>query len=379
MPEVDALMQRFCQQHDVGAAAVAVCEGTTPRHAAGYGFVDRARKRPTTAATRFRIASVSKPLTAVTLLLLCRQTQTPLETPIAELLKLEANDGRFARITLAQLLHHTGGFDSQASLDPMFRDVEICRQQARSLPTDPQAILRFMLTRPLDFDPGTKYAYSNFGYFLLGRAVERLADRAGEAKTYEAIVGDRLLRPAGVASMALGRTALAHRAKDEVSYIADRDSSVRSVLQPERPPVAGPYGGFHLEPMAAHGGWIANAVDLVRVAAALRPDDAPLLDGELRQTWLAKPAGIETSAPVHYGAGVQVRDLGSGQKNIWHNGSLDGTNALWVLRHDGWNWAVLFNQRFSREAESKKKRRQLASLIDGPMHTAVNQGIRRNA
>ena len=140
---------------------------------------------------------------------------------------------------------------------------------------------------------------------------------------------------------------------------------------PEKVPL--PFGGFCLEAMDAHGGWVASAVDLARFAAALDdPKQSPVLKPETLAQMYALPAPPvsrreDGSRADHwYGCGWSVRPVGtSGRANYWHGGSLPGTFTLLVRRSDGLSWAVLFNQRSSD--------RQLPdSAIDGALHRAAD-------
>src|SRR5262249_38450839 len=114
-----------------------------------------------------------------------------------------------------------------------------------------------------------------------------------------------------------------------------------------------PYGGFHLEAMDAHGGWLASAVDLARFAAQLDvPGRHPLLTADSVRVMYARPAppvGLEadgTPSAAYYACGWMVRPVGKeGKANYWHAGSLPGTFTLLVRRWDGLSWVVLFNQR----------------------------------
>ncbi|WP_162006554.1 serine hydrolase domain-containing protein [Roseimaritima sediminicola] len=369
LPSVDHLLNRFMESHNVLGAAVAVARRGRLVHAAGYGRTSEAGGRPVVATDRFRIASVSKPVTAIAILRLWQEDRLRLDDAVADILELEPVDPRFRSITVEHLLHHTAGFDSAKSLDPMFADVRIAGEQNVPLPIDQPTIVRFMLRQPLDFAPGTRYAYSNFGYLLLGQVIQRVTDMA-----YDDYVRQHILAPLGIESMQLGRTAREHAARDEVRYLADHpERRYPSVLSPRRQQVQGPYGNFHLEPMAAHGGWIASAPDLVRLATALEGHSpTELLSPAALERLRRRPACSREGQPVYYGAGVQVRVVAPGTYNLWHNGSLDGTNSLWVLRHDDMAWTVLFNQRYGRN------RKPLSGLIDGPLHGAVDQAAVAN-
>jgi CubicO group peptidase (beta-lactamase class C family) len=255
---------------------------------------------------------------------------------------------RLRGITIRQLLQHTGGWDRDKSFDPMFRSERIARATNTSPPATPQNIIRYMLSRELDFDPGTRYAYSNFGYCVLGRIIEKVTGRG-----YEQFVKEKVLAPLGITRMRLGVTLDGKQAPGEVRYYTSEDGLAQNVFPGQGEKVPWPYGGFHLEAMDAHGGWIASAVDLARIAAALHdPESCPFFKAPTFETMHAPPPAPVSRKPdgslaeTYYGCGWQVRPVGkNGKANYWHNGSLPGTATLLVRRADGLSWAVLFNQR----------------------------------
>jgi N-acyl-D-amino-acid deacylase len=121
-------------------------------------------------------------------------------------------------------------------------------------------IIRYMLARPLDFDPGKMYAYSNFGYCLLGRVVEAVS-----GETYEDYVREEVLKPMGIHDMRIGKSLLEGRAPREVRYGQGEPLMLKSIFGPKLGElVPAPYGTSCIEAMDAHGGWIASSVDLAR-------------------------------------------------------------------------------------------------------------------
>ena len=146
----------------------------------------------------------------------------------------------------------------------MFRSAGIAQALNVSPPAGPQHIIRYMVGQPLDFDPGSRYACSNFGDRLLGRVIERVAGVA-----YERYVQQAVLAPPGFCRMRLGKTLPVERVADEVMYYDDQDRTGSAVVGTigERVPV--PYGAWSLEALDAPAGWMASAVDLVRLASAL--------------------------------------------------------------------------------------------------------------
>jgi N-acyl-D-amino-acid deacylase len=359
---IDEMMVSFMKTHDATGASVAVARQGRLVHARGYGQASKQPDDKVLPNSLFRIASVSKPITAVATLRLCQEQKLSLDARLTDVLGISAKDERFSAITVEHLLQHSAGFDRDASFDPMFRDEQIAETQMASLPTSKQMIVDYMLDRPLDFDPGSRYAYSNFGYLLLGLIIEKASGRP-----YDDYVRTALMKPQGIRGVLLGRTDRSLAADGEVTYTGDTEKRFRSVLTVGRPLVSGPYGKFHLEPMASHGGWLATSVQLVRFGCALAGlTSKPMLQPRSIRKMLAAPSFHDASDPVHYGCGVQVRELGGGKRNAWHSGSLNGTSTIWVIRHDRFVWAVLFNKRNASNGNA------LASLIDPEMHRAIN-------
>jgi N-acyl-D-amino-acid deacylase len=376
MRPFDDLMVSFLRHHQVPGAALAVVDGERLVYARGFGFADTDAKTPVLPTSLFRIASISKPITGVAILQLVQRGQLRLDERVFDILPLAPHvegdqrqpDPRLAEITVQQLLQHTGGWDRDQSFDPMFQSVRIARSLGTAPPAGADAVIRFMRDQTLDFAPGHRYAYSNFGYCLLGRIIEK---RSGQ--TYEQYVKENLLQPLGITRPHIGRTR--DRSSFEVRYYDESNDTGPSVFESDlHQTVPQPYGAWYLEAMDAHGGWIASAVDLVRFASALHPESGSgLLDDEHLKTMVARPGGLagweEDGEPREpfYGCGWMIRPEEDGLGyNAWHAGSLPGTSTLLVTRYDHRHWAVLFNTRNSPDVE------RLSTLIDPQLHVAAD-------
>jgi N-acyl-D-amino-acid deacylase len=371
----DRVMEKVVREHHVPGAALAVARNGRIVYARGYGYADRDNKEPVEPNSLFRIASVTKPFTAAAVLELVQSGKLRLNDKVFHVLELKAPlpdspevkfDERWKSVTILDLLQHRGGWDSEKSFDPMFRSPAICKEMKVEPPANQEAIIHYMLRRPLDFDPGERYAYSNFGYCLLGRVIEKVSE-----KRYEDYVKEKVLAPLGIERMRLGKTLPNERAKGEVKYYGGEGTAIMGPNIGKQEPWA--YGCWCLESMDSHGGWIASAEDLVRFGAAFnRPKQCKILDAKSIQTMFARPpdaAGENKNgkpADSWYGCGWSVRPVGGGRENTWHNGSLDGTSTLLVRRSDGLTWAALFN---SREAV---KGQEPAGEIDGLLHEAAD-------
>lgn len=375
MASFDRRMAEFMKRHEVPGASLAVTDQGRLVYARGFGYSDKEAKRPVQPASLFRIASLSKPITAVAVLQLVQQGRLRLDDKVFDLLdwselvqETETFDERLKAVTVHHLLEHRGGWDRDVSFDPMFQSVRFAVARNVAPPAGPETIIRCMFEQPLDFEPGERYAYSNYGYCLLGRIIEKVS-----GQTYEDFVKESVLLPLGIDSMAIGRTRLPGRRDGEVRYYDGKTG--RSVFAEDlNQRVPRPYGAWYLEAMDAHGGWIASAVDLARFACAFdNPDACRVLNRDSIRTMYARPAeadggeSAESPEPVYYSCGWLNRDVGDGKFNHWHNGSLPGTSTLLVRRHDGRNWAILFNARSSPHGS------QLASLVDGVLHRAANE------
>ncbi len=374
----DDLMKEFVRRHSVPGAALAVARGGKVVYARGFGYSDKAMQTPVQPTALFRIASISKPITAVAVMQLVERGKLKLDEPAWDILKRHPSyaqrkpkDERWATITVRHLLQHRGGFDRSKSGDPMFNPIGIAQAVNRPAPADTRSVILYMLGRPLDFDPGRKMVYSNFGYCVLGRIIEIVS-----GQTYEDYVKQHVLKPVGVTTMRIGATLPEGRGKDEVWYHGKRRKMGTAVMgERAGKQVEAPYGSFHLEAMDAHGGWIASAVDLVKFAQAFDDvNNCPLLKRESIETLFERPpgsAGLDKNGKpkaFYCGLGWFVRPVGkSGGRNTWHAGLLTGTSTILVRRHDGLTWAVLFN------SDTGQNRKTLAGLIDPLVHRAANQ------
>jgi N-acyl-D-amino-acid deacylase len=341
---VEAVMDDLLTRWELPGGQVALAKDGRLVLNRGYGLADIERGEPVQPTSLFRVASVSKAITAVAVLRLVDAGQLALDDAVFPLLAFTppahaTTDPRLAGITVQDLLVHAGGWDSAQSFDP--QGLPFSRMAAASVgladPAEATTIVRFMLGEPLDFAPGTRQAYSNFGFNVLGRVIEQVS-----GQPYEAYVRDHVLTPAGITSMRLGRTRLADRAPSEVHYYAPPGQALSwSVFWGEGfAPFA--YGGStYLEALDAHGGWIASAADLVHFATAVDGQRGPaLLTPETVQAMITTPrppTGVpSTGIPgvtgeVTAGLGWDVIPVADGL--AWSRvGALIGSTAAWLAR-----------------------------------------------
>lgn len=371
----DEMMHEFLSEHKVPGASIAVTDHGQLVFARGYGYADLKSKQQVTPTSLFRIASISKPITAIAILQLVDQGKLSLEAKVFDILDFNTDiaaagdkfEKRLRDVTIEHLLQHRGGWDRDVSFDAMFQSVKFARELNVPAPAKSDDIICRMLTQSLDFTPGERYAYSNFGYCLLGRVIEKLT-----GQTYENFVQTSVLQPLGITDMRIGATRIGGRAEREVRYyqpgygksVFETDLGVRSPW---------PYGTWHLEAMDSHGGWLASAIDLAKLASALDdPKSSPLLSESSWSRMHARPPGFAGSdaegkpKESYYTLGWFSRDQANGKANYWHTGSLDGSATILIRRNDGRNLVALLNSRASPSAE------HLGRAIDKLLHRAAN-------
>jgi N-acyl-D-amino-acid deacylase len=363
---------------DIPGAAVALVRNERLVMAEGYGLANKNNIKFVNSESLFRIASISKTITAVTILKMVEDGLLSLDDRAFKILdnfqakRYSSVDPRIYYITIRDLLQHSGGWDPERSwLYPMFMSYEIAKEMRVRGPADTSDIIRYMMGQPLDFSPGGRYAYSNFGYCVLGRIIEKIT-----GENYDDYLKRRILRPIGIKKMAIGHTLLKDRIANEVRYYDYPGASLTWSVFPEITySVPWPYGGFYQEALDSCGGWIASVVDLMRYITSV--------DNRNVRSDILKPAMIEqmVSRPDlpdwkdndwYYGLGWIVRPFGSGA-NWWHDGSLPGTDTILVRLSDGISYAVLFNSSpydiysFIRESDDAVAE-AIGKITDWPFH-----------
>lgn len=306
--------QQFMDKHKMPGLSVAIARHGQFVYRAGFGYADKAAGQPVSSAHLFRIASVTKPVTSVALFTLIEKGRLKLDDGVfgAEgVLGFDYGDSypeRVSRITVHHLLTHTAGGWANDGNDPMFRNPKMNHKEL---------ITWAVRNQPLKNEPGQHYAYSNFGYCILGRILEKVS-----GESYAAYVRQAVLKLCGIQDMQLAGNTLAQRAPKEVLYY-DRNED--------------PYS-MNVTRMDSHGGWIGTPSDLVQFA--LHVDGFDTTPNILRPETI-RTMTTNSAANKGYACGWCVNKA----HNYWHNGSLPGVTTILVRTASGLCWAAFANAR----------------------------------
>lgn len=317
--QIQQLATRFLQDFDAPGLTFAIGQRGKVIHEGAFGSADGSV--PMRPAHRMRLASLSKPITAAAIMALRDEGRIRIEDRIFGqngFLALDATgSATLARsdwlheISVGHLLTHTAGGWTNDQRDPMFLWPELNQNDL---------IRSTLLTFPLINRPGTTYAYSNFGYCLLGQVIAKIT-----GQSYADFVTRRILTPAGATGMEIGGDGRAARRPMEVAY---------QVTQGDGDPYAIPVAR-----MDAHGGWIGTAADYARFLLHV--------DGHKSAPDVISAASValmaqSTPASRGYGHGWTVNP---NHRNRWHTGSLPGTACIGVLVQGGSCFVGLVNAR----------------------------------
>ncbi len=299
-----SIAEGFLREHGIQGMSIAYGRNGKIEFEAGYGFADEEGKEAVTPQHRFRIASISKPITATAVMMGIEKGLLKADSKVFGPQGILGGDysGDVAAVTVDQLLTHTSGGWANDKDDPMFKKTGM---------NHAELIAWTLANQKQTHKPGEHYAYSNFGYCVLGRVLEKVHNLS-----YDKVITQEVLSKCGITSMQIGGNTLADRQPQEVMYIT---------------PKAGAAYIMNVSRMDSHGGWISTAGDLVRFASQL-----PLL---LNQDSIH--AMMTHGVSESYARGWNVNKV----PNWWHNGSLPGTSTIMVHTAKGLCWAGLLNGR----------------------------------
>ena len=321
---INSTILNFMDDNDIAGTSVALIKDGRLVFARGYGVMDKNTGDAVGPTSLFRVASVSKPITGVAMMKLAESKSNLLNKKVfgcGRILGKKYGSESYStwekQITVQHLLEHTAGGnqwnnknDGGASA-PMFDQLSYDHTQLIGWVLD---------ERDPEMEPGTKYDYSNFGFCVAGRVIEKKS-----GMTYENYVRENVFKPCGVTNLYIAGDLASDKRYNEVTYYEGN-----------------PYG-MKVKRMDAHGGWLGSAIDLGRFMVRVDGKNSkPDIISMSSYNEMVTPSSVNAG----YGKGWSI----SGN-NIWHNGSFDGSGAIIVQAGNGWSWVFLMNKRWIGAAD----------------------------
>jgi len=326
----------FLRKWSIAGASIAISKNEKLIFSRGFGFADTTSGESVQPFSKFRIASISKLITAIGIMKLHEEGRLSLDDKVFGVDGIlndpyfsSPKDKRVYGITVAHLLSHEGGW-TQRYGDQMFMPILIAEKLGVKPPVDTKTIVKFALSKNLHYTPGTARAYSNLGYSILGLVIEKVT-----GVPYEEYCTKSILEPLGVYDMEIAENLPSEKAPNEVTYYIPPDISPKPSIYGTGEMVPPTYGGNDITALGGAGAWLATAPDLMRILLAVdgfrdRPD---ILSDQSIRFMTDNNNGY---APV--GWKTTVID-----GNWWRTGSFPGTAGVMKRQSDGFSWVVLFN------------------------------------
>ncbi len=334
---IDSIFTRFLLQKNIKGASIAVTKKGKLVYARGLGYSNYLDSSETQPWNLFRIASVSKLITATAVLKLVEDGRLDLEDKVFgqdgwlhDSLFLHYSDKRIERITVNHLLTHTSGWNHRR-YDPVFGPLVIRSKYRNQGPVGTEDLIRYTLEQKLDFEPGSTYSYSNTGYCILGEIIERAS-----GMPYADYIQFALLHPLGIYSMQIGKSFPEEMPVREVMYYVNGKLSLYPAYDGSKMRVPLQYGGNDIELLGPAGGWIASAPELAKLIAAT--------DGFSSHPDILSRHSVKTMTRN----GKKINQLlgwrgSDGRGTWWRTGTLAGTAALVMRFNNETNWVILLN------------------------------------
>jgi len=356
---VEKTLGSFLHRWSIAGASIAIAKDGKLVFARGFGYADTASMTETQPYNQFRIASISKLITAIGIMKLKEEGKLSLNDRVFgpdgilnDPYFSEPKDKRVYGITVAHLLSHEAGW-TQRYGDQMFMPILIAEKMGVKPPADTRTIVRFALDKRLHFTPGTGRAYSNLGYSILGLIIEKVS-----GMSYENYFRQAIFEPLGIYDMKIAGNLQTEKNPFEVTYYEPDDVVLKPSIYGTGELVAPVYGGNDIKALGGAGAWLATAPDLMRLLLAVdgfktRPD---ILNNESIRFMTDNDNGF---APVGWKTTVV-------NGTWWRTGSFPGSAGMMKRQSDGISWVVLFNS-------SAWNGPEIYSYINNIMYKVISQ------
>ncbi|MFI3266111.1 MAG: serine hydrolase domain-containing protein [Rikenellaceae bacterium] len=331
----DREVENFMRRWDITGASFALMRNDSLIYAKGYGYADLDNDITCEVNNVFRIASVSKLITATAIMKLVEQKKLSLSAKVFgergilnDSIFLNINDRRLSNITVEHLLRHTAGFSSPIG-DPAFNNEGVARVLKKQLPLSDDDMILYATRNRLRSNPGSSYNYSNLGYIVLGKVIEKVVHLP-----YVDYVQDSVLFPAGCYDIHMGQSFSRDKRLNEVNYYEVKEAEKVEASDGSDSTMRSD-GGNNITLLGAAGGWVASPVELLRFVASINGDN-------IKRDILS----LQSIKTMTYDS-KRLKPIGwaSVRGEEWtRTGSMAGTSAIIKQQKNGYTWAFVANK-----------------------------------
>lgn len=338
LEKMDRDVTRFLRKWGIKGASLAVSRNDSLIYAKGYGWAEEEKGIRMEPSNILRVASVSKLVTAIGIMKLQEEKRLKLSDKVFgpdgilndTVYTSSIRDKKFYKITVEDLLRHRAGFTNRHG-DPMFSTRYIMTGNKLDEAPDHETLLKIILRRGLQYDPGTWQRYSNFGYLLLSMVIEKVS-----GMDYETFMKKEVLEPAGCFDFHIAGNYYDDKLGNEVKYYVHDNAGLTDEFNNSGRQVERCYGGSDVHGLAGAGAWCASAAEICRLVASV--DMNPVVPDILsRRSVRAMTAYIDKATFPLGWADVKLN-------GEWvRSGTLSGTSALVKHYKDGECWILITN------------------------------------
>ena len=333
---IDREVKSYMRQWQIKGASLAIMRNDSLLYAKGYGWADENEQEAMEPSHILRMASVSKLITAVGIMVLQDRDSLSIKDTVFgssgilndSLFNSVIKDRNYHKITVEHLLRHQGGFYR----DPLFSSNDVRNQLQLDHPPVKEDFYRLVLRHRLRFMPGEWEKYSNFGYLLLSEIIEKVSGRP-----YEEFIREEVLRPAGCYDMYIAGSYYRDRRENEVRYYThEGDGKFVEEYNGSGIMVERCYGGNNIPLLSGAGAWCGSPAEIARLVASIdgRPEVEDIISAD------AVAQMTEYFDKETYSLGRNDTDPAKGWSRT---GTLSGTTALVKYFPGGECWIMITN------------------------------------
>ena len=339
IPELEGLDKKvryYMRKWQFKGASLAITRNDSLVYAKGYGWADEENGVQMEPGHILRMASVSKLLTAVGIMVLQDQGMLSIQDTVFgpsgilndSLFVGTIKDRNHHKITVEHLLRHQGGFHR----DPLFSSRDVKHQLQLDHAPEKEDFYRLVLSRRLRFMPGSWQNYSNFGYLLLSEIIEKVS-----GMPYEKFMTEKVLIPAGCYDMHIAGSYYKDKYENEVRYYThEGDGKFIEEYNDSGRIVERCYGGNNIPLLSGAGAWCGSPIEIARLVASI--DGDPGVPDILSEEAIGQMTEYFDNETYSLGWNDTNPDKG------WsRSGTLSGTCALVKRFPDGECWILITN------------------------------------